>query len=82
MITGIAKTTIDRMITGFASFGTLDYIRSHKNVMKPLFTLDGARHFQPTPEPFMEGLYVLLSEEGSNHKAYQIDVFKNFCDFA
>ena len=29
----------------------------------------------------MEGLNVLLSEEGSNHKAYEIDVFKNFCDF-
>ena len=57
------------MITGLASFGALDYIRSHKNVMKPLFTLDGARHFQPTPELFIEGLNVLFSEEGSNRKA-------------
>ena len=83
VITGIARTltTIDQMITGLASFGALDYIRSHKNVMKPLFTLDGARHFQPTPELFIEGLNVLFSEEGSNHKASEIDVFKNFCDF-
>lgn len=83
VITGIARTltTIDQMITGLASFGALDYIRSHKNVMKPLFTLDGARHFQPTPELFIEGLNVLFSEEGSNRKACEIDVFKNFCDF-
>lgn len=78
VITGIARTltTIDQMITGLASFGALDYIRSHKNVMKPLFTLDGARHFQPTPELFIEGLNVLFSEEGSNRKACEIDVFK------
>ena len=83
VITGIARTltTIDQMITGLASFGVLDYIRSHKNVMMPLFTLDGARHFQSTPELFSEGLHVLFSEEGSNHKACEIDVFKNFCDF-
>lgn len=81
MITGIAKTTIDQMITGLASFGALDYIRSHKNVMNPLFTMDGARYFQPTHKLFMEGLNVLLSEEGSNRKACEIDVFKNFCDF-
>lgn len=83
MITGIARTLtcIDQMITGLASFGALDYIRSHKNVMEPLFTLDGARHFQPTPELFVEGLNVLFSEERSNHKACEIDVLKNFCDF-
>lgn len=83
MVTGIAKTltTIDQMIPGLASFGALDYIRSHRNVMKPLFTLDGARHFQPTPEFFNEGLNVLFSEKGSNRKACEIDVFKNFCDF-
>ncbi|PFX24927.1 hypothetical protein AWC38_SpisGene10459 [Stylophora pistillata] len=83
VITGIARTLtcIDQMITGLASFGALDYIRSHKNVMKPLFTLDGARHFQPTPELFIEGLNVLFSEEGSNHKACEKDVFKNFCEF-
>ena len=81
VITGIAKTTIDQMITGLASFGALDYIRSHKNVMNPLFTMDGARYFQPTHKLFMEGLNVLLSEEGSNRKACEIDVFKNFCDF-
>ncbi|CAH3108445.1 unnamed protein product [Porites lobata] len=55
--------------------------RSHKNVMKPLFTMDGAQHFQPTPDLFIEGLNVLFSEEGSNRKACEIDVFKNFCDF-
>lgn len=54
---------------------------SHKNVMKPLFTLEGGRHFQPTPELFIEGLNVLFSEEGSNRKACEIDVCKNFCDF-
>ena len=69
------------MITGHASFGALDYIGSNKNVMKPLFTLDGARHFQPTPELFIEGLHILFSEEGSYRKACEIDVFKNFCDF-
>ncbi|KAK2565544.1 hypothetical protein P5673_010661, partial [Acropora cervicornis] len=83
LITGIARTltTIDQMITGHASFGALDYIGSNKNVMKPLFTLDGARHFQPTPELFIEGLHILFSEEGSYRKACEIDVFKNFCDF-
>ena len=43
--------------------------------------MDGARYFQPTHKLFMEGLNVLLSEEGSNRKACEIDVFKNFCDF-
>ena len=42
---------------------------------------DGARHFQPTPELFIEGLHVSFSEQGSNRKACEIDVFKNFCDF-
>lgn len=73
--------TIDQLITGLASFGALDYIRSHKNVMQPLFTLDGAKYFQPTPELFLEGLNVLFSEEGSNKKACETDVYKNFCDY-
>ena len=83
MITGITKTlaTIDQMITGLASFGALDYIRSHKSEMQPLLTLDGAKYFQPTPELFLEGLNVLFSEEGSNKKACEIDVYKNFCDY-
>ncbi|XP_078349386.1 uncharacterized protein LOC144634336 [Oculina patagonica] len=68
VIAGIAKTltTIDQIITVLASFGALDYIRSHKNVMKPLLTLNGARHFKPTPELYSEGLNVLFREEGSN----------------
>ena len=83
MITGITKTlaTIDQMITGLASFGALDYIRSHKSEMQPLLTLDGAKCFQPTPDLFLEGLNVMFSEEGSNKKACEIDVYKNFCDY-
>ena len=63
MITGITKTlqaTIDQMITGLASFGALDYIRSHKSEMRPLLTLDGAKYFQPTPELFLDGLNACL----------------------
>ena len=83
MITGITKTlaTIDQMITGLASFGASDYIRSHKSEMQPLLTLDGTKYFQPTPELFLDGLNVLFSEEGSNKKACEIDVYKNFCDY-
>ena len=69
------------MITDHASFGALDYIGSNKNVMKPLFTLDGARQFQLTPEVFIEGLQVSFSEQWSNRKACEIDVFRNFCHF-
>ena len=65
--------TIDQMITGLASFGALDYIRSHKSEMQPLLTLDGAKYFQPTPDLFLEGLNVMFSEEGSSNKACEID---------
>ena len=72
---------MDQIAAGFASFGALNYIRSNKDVMQPLFTLDGAKHFQPTPELFLEVLKVEFSAEGSNKKAPEIDMYKNFCDF-
>ena len=82
VITGITKTlvTTEQMITSLASFGALDYIRSHKRVIEPLLTLDEAKYFQPTPELFRKILNVLFSEEGCNKKAWEIDMYKNGCD--
>ena len=83
IVSGMAKTlgTMDQMINGLESFGVLNFIRSNKNIMQPLFTLDGAKHFQPTPELFLDSLKVEFSPDGSNRKACETDVYKNFCDF-
>lgn len=49
--------------------------------MQPLFTSEGTKHFQPTPDVFLDGLNVEYSAEGSNRKNAEIDVYKHFCDF-
>ena len=70
VISGMAKAlaTMDQIAAGFSSFGALNNIKSNKDVMQPLFTLDGAKRFQPTPELFLEGLKVEFSAEGGNKK--------------
>lgn len=83
VISGVAKmlATIDQMSDGLASYGALDFIRSNKVVMKAVFTADGANHFKPTAESFLDSLTVQYSADGSNAKASEIDVFNNFSDY-
>ena len=83
MISGIANKlpAIDQMISGLTSFGVAECIRSHKNVMQPLFTLEGAKQFQPTSDMMLDGLKVDFSEDGSNVKATEMNVYKHFCDY-
>lgn len=83
VISGLAKilATIDQISAGLASYGVVDFIRANRAVMHQLFTTDGAIHFLPTPESFLDGLKVVFSPEGSNAKTSEIDVYKYFCDY-
>ena len=85
VISGVSKTltVIDQLISGLSYLGGLflEYIRAHKEVMRSLFTLDGAKNFQPTSELLLDGVKVEFSEDGSNLKAGEVDIYKYFSDY-
>ena len=83
VITGVTKklAMIDQLISGIDSFGVLAEIRKHREIMKPLFTLDGATNFLVTSDLLLDHMTIECSPEGSNRKAPETDVHKYFCDY-
>ena len=87
MITGIAKTlaVIDQLVDGLGYLGGLfvEYIQKNKALMRPLFTIEGAKQFTLTADLLLDGMKVeyRYSEDGSNLKASEINVYKYFNDY-
>lgn len=83
VITGVAKmlAMIDQLMLGLESFGVLTEIRTHRELMEPLLTLEGAAHFSLTPDLLLDHFLVECSPDGSNKKPPEIDVHKFFCDY-
>ena len=85
VISGVSKilTVVDQLVAGLGYLGGLFmvYVRSHKHVMQPLFTISGARKFQITADLFLDNMKVEYSEDGSNRNAVEVNVFKYFSDF-
>ena len=62
-------------------FGVLDQIKTHREVMVTMLTIEGATHYQLTADKILDNIVVDGSLEGSNKKAQEIDIHKFFCDY-
>lgn len=49
--------------------------------MQPIFTVEGTTKFTPTSDILLSALKPEYSEDGSNLKAGEVDIFKCFCDY-
>lgn len=73
---------MDQLIVGLQSFPLLlDFIRQNQSLMQPIFTVDGTNIFKPTSDSLLSAFKPEFSEDGSNLKAKEIDIYKNFCDY-
>ena len=83
MIGGIHPTLamMDQLTSGLMLFGVLDQIKTHREVMATMLTIEGATHYQLTADKILDNIVVDGSPEGSNKKAQEIDIHKFFCDY-
>jgi len=49
--------------------------------MEAIFTIEGAAQFQPSSELLLHSVKTEFSEDGSNLKADEVNVFKHFSDY-
>ena len=69
---------MDQLINGLGSFGVIDAATENKVVMEAIFV---AKHSINFADQFLDNIDGDFSEDGSNHKEREIDIFKFFCDF-
>lgn len=70
------------VIGGLQSFPfLLEYARQNQSLMQPIFTVDGTDIFKPTSDMFLSALKPEFSDDGSNLKPTEIDIYKYFCDY-
>jgi hypothetical protein len=84
VIAGIAKTltVMDQLIVGMQTFHfLLEYMKKNEKLMQPIFTVEGKKTFKPTSDIVLGALKPEFSDDGSNLKAEEIDIHKNFCDY-
>ena len=72
---------LDQLIYGLELFGFLETLRDKKYVLEPPFVAEKSKCFLPTAELLLENIGGQFSDEGSNHKAKEVDIFKLFTDF-
>ena len=80
MISDVSKTLaiIDQLISGLELHGVLTELRKNRNVMEPLFTIDGAQKFSVTADHILDHILIECSPEGSNQKLLEINIHKFF----
>ena len=69
---------MDQLINGLGWFGVIDAATENKVVMEAIFV---AKHSINFADQFLDNIDGDFSEDGSNHKEREIDIFKFFCDF-
>ena len=70
---------IDQLVTGLSANDTLKMIKQNKDVMKHLFTM--SEKFLPSADYMLDHMHGEFSEDGSNKKTREIDIFKHFTDY-
>lgn len=70
---------LDQLVTGLNVNDTLKMIKQNKVAMKNLFTMSD--QFIPSADYMLDHLHGEFSEEGSNRKTKEIDIFKHFTDY-
>ena len=72
---------MDQLTSGLMSFGVVEQIKQHTEVMASMLTLEGAANFKLTSDIMLDNLTVEFSPEGSNKKFPEINVHKYYCDY-
>ncbi len=72
---------MDHLSSGLMSFGVVEQIRQHRDVMASMLTLEGATNFKLTSDMMLDNLTVEFSPEGSNKKLPEINIHKYYCDY-
>lgn len=67
---------LDQLVTGLDVNDTLKMIKQNKDAMKYVFSMSDK--FVPTTDYMLEHTHGEFSEEGSNMKTKEIDIFKYF----
>ena len=70
---------LNQIIDGLRCFGTYDLIKEFPDFLEPVFVQSGC--FSLTPEEFLEDIKGEFSENGSNYKQQEINIFKYFHDY-
>jgi len=71
---------LDQLRMGLESFCVLEALQSNKGILQPLF-VEGSSIFKPTRDVILDNVVVEFSEDGTNAKIKEIDIFKYFSDF-
>ena len=71
---------LDQLRMGLESFCLLEEVRSSKDILEPLF-VEGRISFKPTGDLILDSLVAEFSEDGTNAKTKEINIFKYFHDF-
>ena len=71
---------LDQLRMGLESFCLLEEVRSSKDILRPLF-VEGGISFKPTRDLILDSVVVEFSEDGTNSKTKEINIFKFFHDF-
>lgn len=70
---------LDQISCGLQLFGILDSIKKHQQLLEPVFT--DSSFFKPSADTFLGNMLGNFSEQGSNAKLVEIDIYKYFTDF-
>ena len=70
---------LHQISSGLQAFGILDAIEKHPKLLEPVFTKSS--FFKPNADTFIDNMVGSFSEDGSNDKLAEIDVYKYFTDF-
>ena len=67
---------MDQLSSGLMLFGVLEQIKTHREDMATMLTIEGAKHFHLTADKILDNIVVDGSPEGSNKKSEEIDIHK------
>ena len=70
---------LHQISSGLQAFGILDAIKKHPKLLEPVFTKSS--FFKLNADTFIDNMEGSFSEDGSNDKLAEIDVYKYFTDF-
>ena len=72
---------MNQLSSGLMSFGVVEEIKQHREVMASMLTVEGAVNFKLTSDMMLDNLTVEFSPDGSNKKMPEINIHKYFCDY-
>jgi hypothetical protein len=70
---------LDQMIEGLHAFGILQSIKENAKLLEPVFAKSSI--FAVNAETFLQNMHGEFSEDGSNMKEIEINIYKYFSDY-